>query len=82
MAIDAPVSLAELLPRIRELLAGAQAADRSAHTPESRALLSQLEALIEDLMDLQESVEALQEAHAAGPDSLRSWQELKAELGL
>ena len=78
-AIATPVDINELLPRLKQLLTVVAAAYDADPTAEHRAILTQVEDIIEDLLDLQESVEALREAQETGMEGTSSWEEIKTE---
>ncbi len=79
MAASPQLDIETLLPRLRELLRDASTAYGSNPTPESRAVLTEIENLVEDLLDLQDSQASLDEADREG---LTPWGEVKSELGL
>ena len=79
MAASPPLDIETLLPRLRTLLRDASAAYETNPTPESRAVLAEIEDLVEDLLDLQDSQASLAEADREG---LTAWDEVKTELGL
>jgi hypothetical protein len=80
--VSAPIDSAEVLPRLlraRDLLSAVHADLSPEKAREARALLKELEQMIEDILDLQESMEALDSVKHEGTVP---WADVKARLGL
>jgi hypothetical protein len=81
MVVSPPVTVSHLMPQVRAMLHAARAALEASPTPENAELLAQLEAFAEDLIDLQDSITALEELEKDRGEGTASWKDLKTELG-
>ena len=79
MAVSAvPINLDEVIERLQALLRGLRAAYEVGPTQEGRSNLTNLELIIEDLMDLRDAATALDGLTDA---DFVPWEEVEAELG-
>ncbi len=79
MAVAVPFDTKDVIRRVQKALFAVKASYDASPTPENRAALTEMEELVEDLMDLDDVAEARAEAER---DGYIPWDKVKAELGL
>lgn len=79
MAVTTSIDLPELIRRFQDVLYGVKMICDTTPTAENQELLTQMENLVEDLMDIEEVADALTESVHDGYFTL---DDIKADLGL